>query len=274
MDAQFSRTKQIREYFSWLRQVRDDHTLPDGAFNVAFTIGEHINRETGSAWPSTTRIAELVGRDQSTVLRSVRRLEKAGHIAIEPGKQGRGHAHRYRLVLKAPSVAAPDADPKYAPAHIYDQGKYANGDLKYAPEGSKICASAYEPTYNHLKNHEESAHARASGVQEKILNLKGWEAAQINKLLARVDREQTKANPNETIYEKVERLQRIKDRKPGSISASIDLDRAWLEAALAGLAHVPTPAEALNGAKPCWLDNGGPVIDHHPLGLSSIAMSS
>jgi hypothetical protein len=77
-----------------------------------------------------------------------------------------------------------------------------------------------------------------------------------------VEREQNKPKPNETIYEKVARLQRIKDSKPGSICAAIDLDLAWMEAEQAGLAYYPYEKQPFDDAKPYWLNNGGPIIDH------------
>jgi hypothetical protein len=253
MDAapQFSRTQKIRNYFAWLDQVLADKTLPDTDFKVAYVIGQHVNASLGVAWPSAMRIAEVASVDKATVLRSVDRLQKAGHIAVEPGKQGRGHANRYRLILKG------------APAHLFEDGKGAVDDLKGAFGGSKRCAGAPEPI-EPINNLEETrACARASGLREKISNLKGWEAKQINKLLDRVEREQNKPKPNETIYEKVERLQRIADNSGGSITAQLNLNIAWLEAQEAGLAFVPSSEDALfNNAKPYWLNSGGPIIDH------------
>ena len=94
------RAKQhIRNLHTWLRQVARDGSLPPSAFKVAYIIGDHINRESGDAWPSTARIAEGCALAQSTVVELVRRLQAAGHLAIEPGRAGRGKSHHYRMVL-------------------------------------------------------------------------------------------------------------------------------------------------------------------------------
>ena len=154
MDAapQFSRTQKIRNYFAWLDQVLADKTLPDTDFKVAYVIGQHVNASLGVAWPSAMRIAEVASVDKATVLRSVDRLQKAGHIAVEPGKQGRGHANRYRLILKG------------APAHLFEDGKGAVDDLKGALGGSKRCTSAPEPIepINNLEETRACARERPS----------------------------------------------------------------------------------------------------------------
>jgi hypothetical protein len=99
---------------------------------------------------------------------------------------------------------------------------------------------------------------------EIMQKVKPWEARQLNKLIERIDREQNRPNPEETIYEKVERLQRTAETTR-SMTAHWDLNLAWLEAEKAGLAHVPTTEESFfNGAKPYWLDHTGPLIDNTP----------
>ena len=100
-DNRASRSKHhTRNLHAWLNQVARDGSLPHSAFKVAYIIGEHINRDSGEAWPSTARIAEGCALSQSTVVGLVRQLEAAGHLAIDPGSAGRGHSHRYRMILK------------------------------------------------------------------------------------------------------------------------------------------------------------------------------
>src|SRR3981081_1057635 len=89
-----------RDLFAWLDQVALDRNLPSSAFKVAYVIAEHVNRASGDAWPSTERIGQGCALKQSTVVDLVRRLHAAGHLAIEPGRAGRGHSHRYRLIQK------------------------------------------------------------------------------------------------------------------------------------------------------------------------------
>lgn len=95
-----ARSNHTRDLHAWLHQVALDRNLPHTAFKVAYIIGEHVNRESGEAWPSTERIAQGCALKQSTVVGLVRRLEAAGHLAIDPGQAGRGKSHRYRMILK------------------------------------------------------------------------------------------------------------------------------------------------------------------------------
>lgn len=98
--AKKSRSNHTRDLHVWLHQVALDRELPHTAFKVAYIIGEHVNRESGEAWPSTERIAQGCALKQSTVVGLVRKLEAAGHLAIDPGQAGRGHSHHYRTIIK------------------------------------------------------------------------------------------------------------------------------------------------------------------------------
>ena len=89
-----------RDLFAWLNQVKADEGTPPSAFKVAFEIGQYLNRGTGEAWPSAERIAKGIAMSKATVIAMVRLLEARGHLAVEPGSQGRGHSHRYRMSLK------------------------------------------------------------------------------------------------------------------------------------------------------------------------------
>lgn len=85
-----------------------------------------------------------------------------------------------------------------------------------------------------------------------IKSLKPWQLKEANKLLDRLEREQMREKPGETIFEKVKRL-KLKVDRTGSATAAFDLVIAWCEAERVGLAHVPTLDEQLDGAKPYWL---------------------
>jgi hypothetical protein len=88
------------DLFAWLDQVALDRDLPSSAFKVAYVIGEHINRVSGEAWPASRTIAKACALSQPTVIELVPKLVANGHLALEPGRAGRGHSHRYQMVLK------------------------------------------------------------------------------------------------------------------------------------------------------------------------------
>jgi DNA-binding MarR family transcriptional regulator len=92
------RKRHTRNLFQWLDQVALDHDLPPAAFKVAYVIGQHVNRQSGEAWPSTDSIAHRAGLAQSTVRSMVDRLEESGHLAVDYGS--RGHPNKYRPITK------------------------------------------------------------------------------------------------------------------------------------------------------------------------------
>jgi hypothetical protein len=59
---------------------------------VFLTILSHMNRQKGYAWPSYSRIGEIICRSPETVRRAVRDLNKWGFIKREERK---GTANRY-----------------------------------------------------------------------------------------------------------------------------------------------------------------------------------
>jgi hypothetical protein len=86
-----------REKFEWLENLAADDALPASAFKVAWVISQHFNYRTRESFPGVDTIAMSPG----TVINMGRRLQARGHLEIEPGRQGRGHSHRYRLPRKA-----------------------------------------------------------------------------------------------------------------------------------------------------------------------------
>lgn len=83
-------------YFRWLETVAGDCSLPPNAFRLAFTIGQHINRKTGTAWPSQARLAKLLGITERAVRKLTDALVKAGHIVTKPSP-GQHQAITYSL---------------------------------------------------------------------------------------------------------------------------------------------------------------------------------
>ncbi|MCG2668758.1 helix-turn-helix domain-containing protein [Bradyrhizobium sp. GCM10023182] len=88
--------------FAWLKQVRADRkNLTASTFVVAFTIADHMNKETGEAFPGMPCIAREIGMSQGTVKNAIDALEARGHLHVHHGKKGRGCPNRYRMLVRA-----------------------------------------------------------------------------------------------------------------------------------------------------------------------------
>lgn len=83
---------------AWLAQVQDDADLSATAFGVAFSIGRHLNRETGDAWPSQATLGRMGGVSDRQVRTLLKMLAAQGHIKVETG--GFHWPDRYRPILK------------------------------------------------------------------------------------------------------------------------------------------------------------------------------
>jgi hypothetical protein len=121
-DALDAKRKQFnRSIFVWLDQVARDKKLPSSAFVVIYVISQHINMETGEAFPSTETIGELAGLHPFSVRQTLQPLVDAGHLAVQWGKPGRGHPHRYRMVIQPGSWAISAAKRKWQDAAVSDE---------------------------------------------------------------------------------------------------------------------------------------------------------
>jgi len=99
-EANGGKTKTLFHYgrHRWLGLVVRDRDLAGGALRVAILMWEHINEQTGYAWPSIPRIATQLGIHRSTVFRRLDDLELRGWLTIQRrvGKQG---GNRYRIAF-------------------------------------------------------------------------------------------------------------------------------------------------------------------------------
>lgn len=146
-----------RNKWRWLDQVVVDDDLPPSAFKVAYVIANHINRGSGDAWPSTSRIAKCIGMSKGTVVEMARRLENHGHIAVERGSQGRGHSHHYRMNLK-PQPTDQLQVRKAQSADLYV--RRAKGQFR-ATKGQASDLKGQHADMNLTKNHEDEPRGRA-----------------------------------------------------------------------------------------------------------------
>lgn len=81
-------------YLDWLLTKN----VPSGGFRLLYAISQWFTDENPfHCFPSTDRLAEQIGRKQSTVWEMLRKLEKLGVIEVEWGRKGSGHPNVYRL---------------------------------------------------------------------------------------------------------------------------------------------------------------------------------
>ena len=88
-----------RDRFRWLDQVLADQAMTPFAFAVAYALSSHVNRDSGEAWPSQSRLAEIVGSTDRGVRKAVEQLAARGHLKVY-APTGRKTGNRYRPILK------------------------------------------------------------------------------------------------------------------------------------------------------------------------------
>lgn len=89
--------------FDWLRGIAEDSRLPASAFRIAFLISQHVNRQSGTAWPSQESLAKLASVSVDSVRRAVISLVECGYLTASPGR-GRGHSTEYRMAFENPAT--------------------------------------------------------------------------------------------------------------------------------------------------------------------------
>ena len=93
-----------RQKFAWLNQVKNDPAVKSLSFMIAYVIADLIDEELGYAWPSVDRLASECHVTATGVKKARAVLVDRGHLAIE-ASTGRGHANRYRWIIKETSAA-------------------------------------------------------------------------------------------------------------------------------------------------------------------------
>lgn len=81
--------------FDWLKAIAADGRLHSSAVRVAIVIADHINRQSGEAFPSIKTIATKSATPERTVERAVADLCKAGFL--EKRRGGFGKSNRYSI---------------------------------------------------------------------------------------------------------------------------------------------------------------------------------
>lgn len=80
-----------------------DRRVTKTSLAVILVIGDHVNRRTGEAFPSTARVARLAGITTRTARRGIRQLVALGYLAE---RRVPGRTTRYRLVPLGAAEAA------------------------------------------------------------------------------------------------------------------------------------------------------------------------
>ena len=86
---------------TWLFQIVADHNLSAHTLRVAYVISSHLNRNTRGAWPGITALMRRTRVSRSTVIRSIQRLEAAGHLRAVRNRTacGKNSVNHYLPVL-------------------------------------------------------------------------------------------------------------------------------------------------------------------------------
>lgn len=80
----------------WLARVARDDVLPGAAHRVAILIWELQNSKRGCAWPSLSYLATQLGMHKSTVIRSLRELQRRQWLT-KSRRGGRHRSNEYRI---------------------------------------------------------------------------------------------------------------------------------------------------------------------------------
>lgn len=99
--------------FAWFGLVSQRPDLHGAPASVAWSIVDHLNAETGEAWPSIAAMAEANHVDERSIRRGIAKLVTAGLVVVTYGC-GRGETSRYRLMIPdtAEAASATAAEPE------------------------------------------------------------------------------------------------------------------------------------------------------------------
>ena len=67
----------------WVRQVMADPKIQLSHLKVVNVIGEHVNRDSGQAFPGIKRIAAIAHLNPRTVIRAIKWLDARGHLRVD-----------------------------------------------------------------------------------------------------------------------------------------------------------------------------------------------
>ena len=112
-----SRKEHNARMWTWLKQVNRDRNLPPSKTAVAVVLADHSNYAKPDTWPSAATIAEESGLAESSVTETLAKLAAGGHLETTPGKKGRGHSSRHKLIVKPRPAVMNLYENLYSAAH-------------------------------------------------------------------------------------------------------------------------------------------------------------
>lgn len=144
--------------------------MGDSAFVVYCTIKAHVGFNSGTAFPSISKIQEITGKGKNTVLRALKQLEDSGFLTKE--KKGKKNVYQLREKINiqddtgnATAVASWD----YIPSTV----KQAQAELKrYIQTGVNDGPIIFIETLNIQNNFGGTNKQENYNLQERISKVK------------------------------------------------------------------------------------------------------
>lgn len=147
--------------FKWLYQVNWDADLLPVDVKVAVQLTRHFNEddEDGRAFPGCKYVGDKIGVSEPTVIRSVRRLHKRGHLRVIWGAAGRHHSNQYWMVEKTSAAKPLPTSKKPSRVKVFEERKPTSVNGKPTSGANKTYTAVKE---NHKENYLGNQRARAA----------------------------------------------------------------------------------------------------------------
>ncbi|WP_128970554.1 hypothetical protein [Bradyrhizobium tropiciagri] len=167
--------KFTRDLFSWLNQVQADHAISAAGFVTVYIISQHINRESGKAWPSQETLYKLARVTRRGLQKIIDKLVERGHLAVEIGggerlQNAKTATNAYRMVIKEANTSSPHMPLRGEPTFASSDHQGANWEASRGELGSTQEAnpSSHKPSEeNHLIEPSEGECPPAAGRNRK-----------------------------------------------------------------------------------------------------------
>ncbi|HPE80103.1 MAG TPA: helix-turn-helix domain-containing protein [Gammaproteobacteria bacterium] len=140
---------------------------------VLLCLADHAD-DSGTCWPSLSRIAAMTGLDQSTVKRKIRALEHDGLVNRSRSIGGAGHSTRYQVQTEKQAHCAPVKQARNAPDEEDNRCTLPPKQVHAAPITGAQCATNHkEPSRTPKEKSEHSIptcpHAEVIAIYHEVL---------------------------------------------------------------------------------------------------------
>ncbi len=146
-----------RDRLLWQAQVLADRGMTLLALHVALVIDQHLNRQSGEAWPGQARMGEILAASRRGVQNAIEQLVSRGHLRVTQGNNRKG-GNRYRPLLASEAGALPHA---HADAH--DTEDHAHPRSHEMPFHAHHGAHETTPHANDA-SHETRSHVHGGAI--------------------------------------------------------------------------------------------------------------